>query len=210
VTSFVSAAHPWPSNAELIADIATLGYLDGKVLDVTYGLGTFWKVWQPDDLTGCDLDPYKSQWPNDDYGPQSVDFTHLPFERPFDHFDAVVFDPPYKLNGTPDEAEARYGTHEITRWQDRMSLIEAGVVECCRVSSRYVLVKCQDQVCSGQIRWQTILVTDTAAMNGFGLVERFDMLGTGRPQPEGRSQVHARNRPSTLLVFERAKGTNLT
>lgn len=67
-------AHNWPTNADLIADVAKLGYLDGPVLDTTYGEGTFWKMWRPNDLTACDIDPAKSP-----IG-YSVDFTSLPFK----------------------------------------------------------------------------------------------------------------------------------
>ena len=41
----VFTATRWATNAEMIEDVARLGYLDGSVLDVTYGLGTFWKNW---------------------------------------------------------------------------------------------------------------------------------------------------------------------
>lgn len=193
----VLAAHTWPTNAHLIEDVAKLGYLDGHVLDCTYGLGVFWRRWQPEKLTGTDLDPAKSPTGT------SVDFTALPFSD--GTFDAVVFDPPYKLNGTPDPAEERFGTHEATRWQDRIDLMICGLAECARVvrPSGYVLAKCQDQVCSGQVRWQTDILTEAGRAKCLDKIDRFDMLGTGRPQPDGRRQVHARHRPSSLLVFRR-------
>ncbi len=73
----------------LIADVERLGYLPGTVLDPTYGLGNFWNVYRPAQLTGCDIDPEKSP-----IG-YSVDFRKLPFGD--GEFDAVVFDPPYRL-----------------------------------------------------------------------------------------------------------------
>lgn len=195
----VRAYNDWPTNGHLIADVAKLGWLrdDDRVLDVTYGMGVFWKVWQPKTLIGCDIDPDKSP-----FG-RSVDFTALPWNLPM--FDAVVFDPPYKLNGTPDEAvDARYGVAETSTWQDRMELIRAGCVECARVSKDRLLVKCQDQVSSGRVRWQTDLVTDTVlGLGGWRKADRFDMTGTSRPQPGDRKQKHAHGRPSTLLVFQR-------
>jgi hypothetical protein len=52
----VAAAKRWPTNAHLIADVARLGYLDGRVIDVTYGEhGGFWKVWRPEHLVAHDL-----------------------------------------------------------------------------------------------------------------------------------------------------------
>lgn len=191
----VLAANRWKSNAELIADVAKLGYLDGWVYDCTYGQGTFWKLWRPEppeEFTYSDL-----------YTSCAVDFTDMPWADKT--FDAVVFDPPYKLNGTPDPTvDTRYGVQSQATWQQRHALIRAGLWECCRVAKRYVLLKCQDQVCSGKVRWQTRIFADHAEGLGFEQVDRFDMLGHHRPQPmEGRTQKHAHGRPSTLLVFER-------
>lgn len=196
--SEILAIDKWASNADLIADCAKLGYLrwDWFTLDPTYGHGTFWQKWRPDELYACDASPEKSPCG------LSIDFTAMPFADRY--FDCVVFDPPYKLNGTPDEAvDARYGVDVPTRWQDRLDLIRRGVVECARVlGDGYLLVKCQDQVCSGKVRWQTVDVIIQAGVCGLHLVDRFDFL-SHRPQPAGRRQVHARRNASTLLVFKR-------
>lgn len=197
MTGPVMAIGEWRDNGELIADVAALGYLDGHVLDCTYGLGRFWTKWEPERLMASDLDVSKSPCG------VSVDFTAMPWTDRM--FDAVVFDPPYKLNGTPTEGvDARYGVATPTRWQDRMDLIAAGVVECCRVLAPggHLLVKCQDQVCSGQVRWQTDLVTRAAEGEGLRKADRFDLLSY-RAQPAGRPQVHARRNSSQLLVFRK-------
>ena len=40
------------TNADLIEQVRKLGYLDGSVIDLTYGdNGGWWKRWRPDDLT---------------------------------------------------------------------------------------------------------------------------------------------------------------
>lgn len=101
----VLAAQRWQTNAHLLADAARLGYLDGRVLDATYGPhGGFWKVWRPDDLTTSDR-----------YAAAHVaaDFRVLPFRD--QAFDAVVFDPPYKLSGTPalGQFDERYGIDRV-------------------------------------------------------------------------------------------------
>lgn len=213
----------WKSNAHLIADCARLGYLrdEWKTLDPTYGLGTFWQEWRPDILIGTDLVPAKGyrQWAG-----ESVDFTALPFEDR--SFDCVVFDPPYKLNGTPDqEIDERYGVHQPTNWRERMALCRAGISGCARVlGGGYLLVKCQDQVCSGKVRWQTFEFTKHAESLGLGLVDRFEFLSYRKQDPnrtkkhqackgagcsdctEGRVpvvQAHAHSNSSTLLVFKR-------
>lgn len=206
----VMAFGEWASNAEMIEDCARLGYLrkTDYVLDATYGQGTFWKRWSPNQLLANDLYVTPKTKIGNVVGFRRFDFTAFPenWER---SFDCVVFDPPYKLNGTPDVGiDQRYGVHEPTRWQDRMALIRRGIEECARVLGKgYLLVKCQDQVCSGKVRWQTDEFTDHAKRCGLGKVDRFD-FPSYRPQPNGRRQVHARRNNSTLLVFKRGWWTS--
>lgn len=199
----VQAIDRWATNGHLIADCARLGYLcpEWTTFDPTYGYGTFWSVWQPDVLVACDLVPDKSPLG------RSVDFTSLRWAGkpiPDQAFDAVVFDPPYKLNGTPrlDDMDERFGVHVPATWQERMKLIRDGARECARVAGRVLIVKCQDQVVSSKIRWQTRAVADEVEPAGFGLIARFDFLG-GRPQPSGRRQINPRSCSSQLLVFGR-------
>lgn len=182
----VYAAHHWTSNADLIAAIgqSPLPYLsdDRLTLDPTYGKGTWWKKWKPGRFVGSDGDPAKS--PQD----RSVDFTDLPHAD--GTFGAVVFDPPYKLNGAPSiDTDERYGVHAVTSREDRHELMRAGVVECARVLAPggYLLVKCQDQVNGGAVRWQTDLVTEWAEKEGLRKVDLFLFLG-GREQPSERKR----------------------
>ena len=196
----VLAAFAWNTNGVLIADVAQLGYMhdDDIVIDVTYGRGVFWSKWRPRTLVVHDLKI------------DGVDFRSIP--HPDGSADVGVIDGPYKLNGTPDpDVDERYGVDVEMHWTERIALIEAGMTELGRVLRPYrrgqrksrMLVKCQDQVCSGAIRWQTDIFTRHAQTLGFAKVDRFDLLGNMRPQPGGRSQKHAHGRPSTLLVFER-------
>jgi len=191
------------NNAELIADCATLGYLRtaDTVLDPTYGRGRFWTNWQPvlpvvkADLHYQHLAVVKA-W----------DFTALPLDTR--SYDAVTFDPPYKLNGTPGgrgaaTSDESYGVHRRATWQERHQLIADGIKECARVAHRTLLIKCQDQVVSGRKRWQTRLFADHAEDQGFTLVDMLHVQGY-RKQPDGRRQVHSRGDYSTLLVLERA------
>lgn len=219
----VLAAFPWKTNADLIVDVARLGYLkeDDVVLDPTYGEGVWWQKWRPKQLRACDLNVEKS--PMD----LSIDFRYLPWED--NEFDAEVLDGPYRLNGRPSaDFDEPYGTDTVTRWQDRIELICQGITEAARVikPGGILLVKCQAQVCSGKIRWQDRIFADKGERVGFELIDRFDQLDTGRPQPartricpncdakgcdncvNGRTpsvQEHAYGRPSTLLVFRLAK-----
>ena len=117
-----------------------------------------------------------------------------------DTFEAITFDPPYKLNGTPSDPDERYGVNVKASISDRHQLMADGLDECARVLARrgMLLVKCQDQVASGRVHWQTHTMTDRAEAHGLRLVDAFLMLTTPRPQ---RSQVHARRNYSTMLVF---------
>lgn len=199
----IPALHSWRTNGHLIRDaVVPLGYLRQEwwTLDPTYGIGTFWKLWKPDLLVACDGNPKKSP-----YG-EAVDFRDLPWDD--GAFHACVYDPPYKLNGTPDpDVDGIYGTDVPTRWQDRIALMKEGMVECARVVDKggILLVKCQDMVSSGAVRWQTDIMARMAKKAGVKKIDRFDMTGTTREQPmEGRNQKHAHGRPSTLLVFRKS------
>lgn len=179
----VKAARKWPTNADMIAEVARLGYLDGTVLDATYGLhGGFWKVWRPDELTTNDLrHPADHAW----------SYRDLPL--PDAAFDVVVFDPDYKLNGTPalGEMDARYGVDENKTRDERLADIVGGAVECYRVARRRLLVKCQDQVEGGRVRWQTDLVTRAIEDVGGRKLDEFVFLTDPRPQPPDRTKKHA-------------------
>lgn len=198
----VTAIGKWKTNAELVAHgLYPLGYISDEmsVLDVTYGLGRFWTIRCPR-LTACDIDPDRSP-----YG-EPVDFTDLPFED--NSFDATVIDPPYKLNGkstgkgvgASDEAYGVAG--DYVPWRERHKTIRAGLTEAIRVTRAggHVLLKCQDQVSSGKVRWQTIEFTNHAHDSGAQLVDMLHLTG-GRPQPANRRQLHARRNYSTMLIF---------
>jgi hypothetical protein len=193
----IQAVGRWPTNGHLIADAAALHFPDAQnVFDATYGRGLWWTEWRPPVLWANDLNPETDAQTHKDFRDMNL---------MSEQFDVVAFDPPYKLNGTPalGDFDDRYGIATPTRWQDRIALILDGARECGRLvkPKGHLLVKCQDQVVSGQMRWVTQYVTDALA-DKFRLVDRFDMLGGGRPQPGGRTQRHAWGRPSSLLVFQ--------
>jgi SAM-dependent methyltransferase len=220
------------TNADAIVDVVELGYLsaDMVTLDPTFGEGAFWRRWRPAHLVACDLNPTKSPigYP--------VDFTDLPWPR---CFDAVVFDPPYKLNGTGGShaSDHRFGVDTAgVAWQARYRLIEAGIREAARVlvPGGTLLVKCQDQVASGAVRWQTHDFARVAALAGCPLVDSL-IVPNHVEQPAERgcrrchrtghervrvapvctncggsgwvtpSQVHIRRNYSTLLVHRKAR-----
>jgi hypothetical protein len=196
MTEPVMSLGEWNNNGEMLADVARLGYLDGRVLDCTYGEGAFWTVFRPKKLVACDLDPAKSP-----VG-YSVDFRNLPWRAR--SFDSVVIDGPYKLTGTPStpDMDSRYGTTKYVGWRERHALIREGMTECERVlrPKGYLLVKCQDQVCGGKVRWQTREFADHGESLGLRLRSSF-LLRSYREQDPKRGQQHERRNFSTLLVF---------
>ena len=194
----INAIGNYATNGDLIQACAHLGYINSPVLDCTYGLGVFWRIHTPDDLTGTDLNPAKSMTG------EPVDFRDMPFAD--GQFRTVVFDPPYKLNGQAGShaSDDRYGVETTARWQDRHAMIYDGITECVRVLAPrgHLLIKCQDQVVAGKVRWQTHLFAAHAESLGCTLVDKLHLVGA-RPQPAGRRQVHARRNYSTLLVVQR-------
>lgn len=189
----VPAIHNWKTNAELIEDVASLHLTETKVVfDATYGRGVWWRNWQPELLITNDI---RTEAKYHD------DFTALPWRDRT--WDCVAYDPPYKLSGTNQlgDFDDGYGLVDLP-WQDRMEIIVAGAVECARVAKNMLLVKCQDQVVSGRMVWQTLEIVTALGPHNWRLADRFDMLGGSIPQPGGRTQKHARGRGSTLLVFK--------
>lgn len=186
----ILAATAWPNNAAMIADVARLGYLHGRVLDATYGRGRWWTTHRPDGLVAHDIRL------------DGVDFRHLP--EPDGTFNAVCFDPPYKLNGTPTgDIDGPYGVDVVDTRDGRHQLMYDGMTECARVLAPegFLLMKCQDQVNGGRVRWQTHMFGQHGETLGLRLVDELFMLAY-RKQPHGTRQVHARRNMSALLVFQ--------
>jgi hypothetical protein len=186
----------WRINADLIADVAKLGYLEGSVVDLTYGRGGFWRTYTPSSLWMCDIDPERSPIGF------SVDCRHTSFGD--GQFNVAVLDLPYRMGGRSDRGDFddRYGTNVYEPWQGIYRKIFDGMKECARIAKDRMLVKCMDAVVSGEVHWQTRDFTDYAETLGFYLEDRFDMLVHCRPQP---TQKRTRSNYSTLLVLRRGR-----
>lgn len=218
----VLAAHAWPTNGHLIADVARLGYLrpTDRVLDPTYGNGVWWSIWRPHHLT-----PHvRAQ--------DGTDFRNLPYD---DHtFDAIAYDPPYVCPGgrktsTVQNMHHRYGMDEggnadpdFTTPAELQALIDDGLTEMVRLvrpprtktDGGIILVKCQDYIWSGAL-WEGVARTRQHALDlGCTVVDTLIHLGKPGPQPttnpDGtpRRQVHARRAHSTLLVLRAPKAAS--
>lgn len=193
----VLAIHRWGTNAKLIADVVRLGFFDNDplVLDATYGpKGGFWKKHRPRRLIASDL-----IHPDGDL---RADALRPPF-RP-GTFDIVVWDPPYKLNGTPHikttDYDHRFGTDRADTYAGRLDLLTAGAVALAAlVKPRGLLMtKSKDQVAWSQMRWQSDDLRDVLVPLGFTKEARFDFVTTPMPQ---RSQKRARNNASQLIIW---------
>lgn len=213
-SSAVLAAHTWPTNGHLIADVARL-YLNDTdhVLDPTYGRGVWWSIWRPTHLTASDLDPTKSPLG------RPIDFRDLPW--PANHFDAATFDPPYMAPGgrkttSTDDFNDRFGLHTTPATPaENQALIDQGLAEVGRVvrPGGIVLVKCMDYINGGRLFPGTHLTLTAALAGGFFYEDRIEHVGRPGPQPSTnldgspRRQLHARRNLSTLFVL-RAPSTD--
>lgn len=197
----VLAAHDWPTNAHLIEDVARLGYItdDDLVLDMTYGRGGFWARYRPPRLVTVDINTEAHI---------RADNRRLPVRDRA--FDVAVFDPPYKLNGTPalGDFDARYGIEEVTRWQDRMDRIDDGLIAASRaltIGGR-LLVKCQDQVCSGQVRRPSW----SSSVRPRRQTPKHHLRSLPRPpRPPSSLEAGTTPRPSSPSLRGRGRGTRV-
>jgi hypothetical protein len=198
----VMAATEWSSNAEMVKDLVTLGYFKpkSKVLDPTYGKGTWWKEYRPANLTTHDLKH------------DGVDFRNLP--EPDKHFDIVAFDPPYiavggRTTSTIKDFNGRYGLHSTPKTPEGLqTFINEGINELYRVLKPrgLLMVKCCDYVSSGKLFPGSHYTLEHALSHNFSLVDRLYYIRKPGPQSQ-TSQVHARQNLSTLLIVKR-KGSN--
>lgn len=190
---------PRRSNAGLIADLATLGYFDGRVIDLTYGKGRFWNDFRPKLMVTNDLNPATDS-------DLHHDFTNMPV--PDGMFDMAVFDPPYKLNGTaskggPATSDDDYGVGgEYRTPKARHELMRMGLSEAARLSRGFVLVKCMDQVVSGTMHWQVDLMTEHAKTLGLRKVDTGLVYGYREQPMTGRVQKHLHRDFSTAIIFQ--------
>jgi hypothetical protein len=166
-------------------------------MPVAYGLGRFWCDLPDLDVHANDLHP--------DKGDTSHDFTDTPW--PDRWWPCVVFDPPYRIGGTPStpEFDDAYGIEVPRPAAEVRALIEDGTREAVRLSSEFVLVKVQDHVSSGRLQPLTKWVTEVAETAGARLVDSAH-VEAGRAQPIGTRQVRFRHGYSTLLVMPRERG----
>lgn len=194
------------TNALLIEHVAPLWIRpDDLVIDTTYGLGGFWRLYRPASLICHDLIL------------DGVDFRHLP--EPDNCADVVVFDPPYipqggrKTSTVPDMLN-RFGLMDVPTTVRGMNELNAlGMAEASRVLKPrgLLFVKCMDYVNSGKYNSGRHSTVSAALDLDMEQVDEFvHHSGTG-PQPKferngcPRRQVHSRRAHSFLCVFRKPR-----
>lgn len=197
--------HPRKNNAQAVVDCLTMGYLADETLvaDLTYGLGRWWRIWKPkpDFFFPSDIDATKSP----DGG--VIDFRATPY--PADMFATTCFDPPYKLNGTSTKgspSDEHYGVADNLSIMERHTLMLEGLTEARRITAPggFVLSKCQDQVSSGRMQWQTHMMALHAGAIGLEYHDSLLVLAY-REQPPDRTQTHIHRDYSTLQIFRKVR-----
>jgi hypothetical protein len=121
----------FPDSATAMRSILGLHFPDGTILDVNFGLGTFYKKTDRP-VTGVDVRP-----------PAAIicDNKELPF--PDDSFDIGVCDPPYKRGSRNVRYTDRYGVAPCTEPRVTKSYFPA-LTELLRLCRIGIIVKCQD------------------------------------------------------------------
>lgn len=124
-------ASTFGNSATAMKAILDLHFPDGRIVDVNWGHGVFYRHCADRDVTGVDIRPT---------GDIQCDNRNLPFDD--DSFDVGVCDPPYK-RGDGKKYEHRYGKAPKTETKVTRSYYET-LTELLRVSAHGVIVKLQD------------------------------------------------------------------
>ena len=195
--------HHGRSSAEVIERIFADLPTPLTVLDLTYGMGTFWKWPWEDDLVLVTNDLYTEADTNHD-------FTAMPDANR--SFDIVVFDPPFTAQGPNTKADERhndrYGsTRDLPgapqNIQGVHDLLLLGISEACLIAQKYVIVKTQDVVESGRLHSSVNLALNEIVATGFNITRTIRFFAPRRAQPEGRRVTGLGGQPSLFIVAER-------
>jgi hypothetical protein len=131
IVNYLMTTNVFPNSSEAMAAILSLHFPTGKIIDVNYGHGVFYKLVDRE-ITGVDIRP-----------PAKIicDNRKLPFAD--NEYDVAVCDPPYKRGNGNEAYQARYGKAPCTEARVTKSYIEA-IPEMLRVAKNGIIIKCQD------------------------------------------------------------------
>ena len=121
-----------------------------RIIDLTYGKGTFYAAFRPRELWGIDI--YRDEWevPPDRF--ILGDLSKAYRRAPHSYFDVAVFDPPYAVEPISRVRKAR--RHYVrSSWQDLRELIHAARDASCKLlkPGGLLLIKIMDPHVRGYI-----------------------------------------------------------
>ena len=193
-------------NSDLFKNAFPMFVEDGSdVLDMTFGLGVFWKQ----------LDQSKYKLIRNDIDASRGDI-HEDFRKmslPSEYFDAVVLDPPYAsrggVRGIKPSIDRGYNNHAkafqlgIVGNAKTMQFYRDGMTEACRLlkDGGLLFVKCMDEIMSGKQHRNHITILNFALEMGLTDVDMFILLQKTTPTMRHTYQLHARKNNSFLWVF---------
>ena len=186
----------------------------GRILDMTFGKGAFWRGLDLGgyDVTGIDMKP------DDDYVAirdemhdikilGGRDFTCL-WEFSNYRYDAVMFDPPFTHHPRKDSYfDRRYNGHATMAGLDHNGIVDQyrkGMAEGYRVlkPGGILVVKSQDEIESNRLRRTTMevhkIATDELGMRDDG--DRYQ-IPTVLPTVQNKQQRHAKRVGSIWWIF---------
>jgi len=194
----------------------------GLIADVTYGLGVFWRKMEGQETQdNLFLDAPYHVVTSDRVQPAMVraDFTCLPYRN--SQFDCVFLDPPW---GNLSTAPRNQGINE--RYQippmsvaECRALYTSGMRECSRIlkAKGLLVIKCQDQVCSGKKHWFSVDIFRHGESLGFNVIDRMIQVGNGADvdsQDNGlgetitpEHQEHFRARESLYWIMKKKRAS---
>lgn len=191
------------TSAEVIRDLFTMHFYPRSdklsVLDLTYGLGVWWR-WDWSGRVELTRNSLHGE------GELHLDYTKaVPLARR--SFDVVCFDPPFAAMGPSKKMPGYRERYGGTRGPGLKSVMDvrrgliAGIKNATLLARMGVIVKTQNVIESGE-NWDNVhLAEDTLGGVGWRTEDWAYMVPEGgRPQPEGRRELHLRNRPSVFIV----------
>jgi hypothetical protein len=190
------------TNADLFPAALKLYAREGsKILDMTYGLGVFWRKVDLSkyDITKNDLDPER--------GDIHEDFRCMSFLD--GALDTIVLDPPYASRSSNKKSLVgslyNNSRHHLNTVQDVLKFYRDGMVESHRIlkAGGILFVKCMDEISGGKQARNHISIWKDALEIGFIDEDLFDLLNPKTPIMRHNHQLHARKNNSFLWVFRK-------
>ncbi len=189
-------------NSDLFPDILSLyGKTDDKILDMTWGLGVFWKK--------VDISKY-NLYRNDldkERGDYHRDFRNTGW--PDKYFDVVVLDPPYASRSSNKNSFVgsiyNNNQHHLDTVEDMLKFYHDGMIEAYRLLKKngFLMVKCMDEVSGGKQQRNHFSIWKDALEIGFIDEDLFVLVNPKTPVMRHKHQFHARKNNSFMWILRK-------